>query len=259
MLPTMSSITASDCTPEEWQVRVDLAAAHRLAVMNGFHEAIFNHLTVLVPGKVGQYYQIPYGLHWSEVKASSFMEVTFDGEVKRGSGKVERTGYCIHAPIHRDLPHAKAVFHAHMPFSGALTRLEDPRLKEIGQTELSLIDLTVYDNSYNGLVFDPEEGARLAKLIGNKFILFMASHGVTTVGRSVAEAFHLLYFVERAAQVQIYAMWTGQKLRWLPEAVVTKTKNDYSKGNFYLDLSPVEQHFEALKRILDRKEPDYKD
>ena len=61
-----------------------------------------------------------------------------DGEVKRGDGDVERSCYCIHAPIHKALPQAKAVFHTHMPFASALTRLEDPHIKEIGQTEVGM-------------------------------------------------------------------------------------------------------------------------
>ena len=101
---------------EEWQARVDLAAAHRLAFNQGFSEGIFNHLTFAVPGRSDRYYQIPFGTHWSEVTASCFMEVGIDdGEVKRGEGEVERSCYCIHAPIHKALPQAKAVFHTHMP------------------------------------------------------------------------------------------------------------------------------------------------
>src|SRR4051812_24368098 len=97
----VSPISQQECSAAEWQARVDLAAAHRLAVMHGFHEGIFNHLTLAVPGRSDRYYQIPFGMHWSEVKASSFMEVGIeDGKVKRGAGDVERSAYCIHAPIH---------------------------------------------------------------------------------------------------------------------------------------------------------------
>src|SRR3974390_341780 len=127
----VSPKTLSECSAEEGQARVDLAAAHRLAWMHGFSEGIFNHLTAVVPGKSDRYYQIPFGLHWSEVKASSFMEV--------GTDDGEGSCYCIHAPMHKALPQAKAVFHTHMPFASALTRLEDPRIKEIGQTEAGMM------------------------------------------------------------------------------------------------------------------------
>jgi ribulose-5-phosphate 4-epimerase/fuculose-1-phosphate aldolase len=248
----------NDTSADEWQARVDLAAAHRLAFNQGFSEGIFNHLTLTVPGRSDRYYQIPFGMHWSEVTASSFMEVGIDdGEVKRGEGEVERSCYCIHAPIHRALPQAKAVFHTHMPYASALTRLEDPRIKEIGQTEVGLSGAIAYDDEYTGPALDPAEGARLAGVIGDKKVLFMANHGISTVGATVADAYDMLYYIERAAQVQIYAMWTGQRLKQLPEAVVEKTKRDFKDEHLYKGPSPSQRHFDALKRMLDRKEPDY--
>jgi ribulose-5-phosphate 4-epimerase/fuculose-1-phosphate aldolase len=254
----VSRTSRDECSPENWEARVDLAAAHRLAVMHGLHEGIFNHLTRVVPDNSERYYQIPFGMHWSEVRASSFMEVGInDGEIKRGAGDVERSCYCIHAPLHRALPQAKAVFHTHMPFASALTRLEDPRIKEIGQTEVGLIDMIAYDDKYTGPAFDPEEGERLAKVLVNKTVLFMANHGITTVGQSVADAYDRLYYLERAAQVQIYAMWTGQPLKQLPDAVIESTKKEIGGARFYNGPSPAERHFCALKRILDRKEADY--
>src|SRR6516164_9287704 len=81
----VSRISRDECSAGEWEARVDLAAAHRLAVMHGLSEGIFNHLTQVVPGKPDRYYQIPFGMHWSEVKASSFMEVGInDAEVSAG-------------------------------------------------------------------------------------------------------------------------------------------------------------------------------
>jgi ribulose-5-phosphate 4-epimerase/fuculose-1-phosphate aldolase len=247
------------CSAEEWQARVDLAAAHRLAFRHGFSEGIFNHLTLTVPGRNDVYYQIPFGMHWCEVTASSLMEVGIaDGKVKRGTGDVERSCYCIHAPIHKALPQAAAVFHTHMPYASALTRLEDPRIKEIGQTEVGLSDMIAYDDEYTGPAFDPAEGERLARVIGNKSVLFMANHGITTLGLTVAEAYDRLYYLERAAQVQIYAMWTGQRLKELPPAVVEKTKREIGGASFYDGPSPAQRHFDAVKRMLDRTESDYK-
>src|SRR6266545_462156 len=132
------------------RARVDLAAAHRLAVMHGLHEGIFNHLTLRVPGADDRYYQIPFGLHWSEVTASCFMEVGYDGALLAGAGEIEQSCYCIHAPMHRLLPGAAAVLHTHMPFASALTRLEDQRILPIGQTELGVMMDTAYDDTYAG-------------------------------------------------------------------------------------------------------------
>ena len=244
---------------QEWQARVELAAAHRIACMHGFNEGIYNHLTLVVPGRSDRYYQIPFGMHWSEVTASSLMEVGLDdGKVKRGAGDVERSGYCIHAPIHKALPQARAVFHTHMPFASALTRLEDPRIKEIGQTETGLSREIAYDEEYTGPAFHTDEGERLARVLGEKTVLFMANHGITTVGETIADAYNRLYYTERAAQVQLYAMWTGRPLRTLPENVIQDTWACYRKGETYGGRKPYDWHFDALKRMLDKSEPDYK-
>jgi len=140
------------------QARVDLAAAHRLADRQGFSEGIFNHFTLSVPGTDDRYLQIPVGLHWSEVTASCLIEVGYDGRLVSGSGEIERSAFCIHAPIHRLIPSAACVLHTHMPFATALTRLEEPRIEAIGQTEIAFLDCVAYDDEYTGLAMEPAEG-----------------------------------------------------------------------------------------------------
>ena len=249
-----------DIEAVRWQARVDLAAAHRMAVMHGLNEGIFNHFTLRVPGTDDRYYQIPFGLHWSEVTASCLMEIGYDGTQHVGTGEVERSAYCIHAPIHRDAPHAAAVFHTHMPYASALSRLEDQSILAIGQTELGTLMHTAYDDIYTGPAFDPAEGARLATVLGTKTVLMMANHGIATVGKSVAEAYDRLYYAERVAQVQLYAMWTNRPLKHLPKDVVDHTLSEYKANRFLYGGRPnCDWHFDALKRILDRKEPDYKE
>lgn len=251
-------VAGSDLEAEQREARIDLAAAHRLAAMHGLNEGIFNHLTLRVPGTNDRYYQIPFGLHWTEVTASCFMEVGYDGTRLSGEGEIEQSCYCIHAPIHRLVQGAAAVFHTHMPFASALTRLADPRILPTGQTEVAIAMQMAYDDDYGGPAFDPAEGERLARAIGDKTILMMANHGVLTTGRTVAEAYDRLYYLERAAQVQLYAMWTGQPLKQLPQAVVDSTIAEFQSHRTYAGKKPALWHFDALKRILDRKEPDYR-
>ena len=247
-------------SPAERQARIDLAAAHRLAVGHGFNEGIFNHFTLAVPAKPDRYYQIPFGLHWSEVTASLLMEVGFDGAVLSGDGEVERSGFCIHAPVHRLVPRHACVLHTHMPFASALSRLADPRLLPIGQTEIAFLDLIAYDNEYTGLAFDPAEGERLARVLGpDRAVLVMANHGVLVCGTTVAEAYDRLYHFERACQVQLYAMWTGRPLKELPPPVVEHTQRQYVDSPVYGGKPACEHHFAALKRLLDKSEPDYAD
>jgi ribulose-5-phosphate 4-epimerase/fuculose-1-phosphate aldolase len=247
-------------TSAVWQARLDLAAAHRLADRQGFSEGIFNHFTLAVPGKNDRYLQIPFGLHWSEVTASCLMEVGYDGRLLSGSGEIERSAFCIHAPVHRLIPTAACVLHTHMPFASALTRLEEPHIEAIGQTEIGFLDSTAYDDQFTGLALEPAEGERLAAVLGpeNK-ALFMANHGVLVVGGTVAEAYDRLYYLERACQVQLYAMWTGRKLKHVPRAVVEHTLRQYAASSSYQGKPACEHHFAALKRLLDRHEPDYSD
>jgi len=244
----------------EQQARVDLAAAHRLAVSHGFSEGIFNHFTLAVPGKNDRYYQIPFGLHWSEVTASCLMEISYGGEVLSGNGMVERSAFCIHAPIHRIYPQQACVLHTHMPFASALARLEEPRLAALGQTEIGFLDTIAYDDEYTGLALDPAEGERLAHVLGpDRGVLVMANHGVLACGKTVAEAYDRLYYFERACQVQLYAMWTGRPLKEVPPHIVARTLRQYAESPVYDGKPPCEHHFAALKRLLDRTEPDYAD
>lgn len=241
----------------QWQSRVDLAAAHRLAAMEGFNEGIFNHLTCRVPGHDDRYYQVPFGLHWSEVTASCFMEIGFDGTQHRGSGIIEQSCFLIHAPLHRLAPQAGAVFHTHMPFASALTRLENPEILPIGQMELMISNLMAYDYNYNGPAFADSEGERLASLLGEKKVLMMSNHGVVTAAPTIAEAYNLLYYLERVAQVQVYAMWTGRPLKRLSQGIAEEGQARVGSRR-YGGMDHSHWHLEAMKRVLDRKEPDYK-
>ena len=243
----------------EWQARVDLAAAHRIANNAGLNEGIFNHLTLAVPEHNDRYLQIPFGMHWSEVTASCFIDLDGDGNLLAGEGIIERSCYCIHAPLHRLLPDAACVLHTHMPFASALSRLEDPRILPIGQTELAIMYQTGYDLEYGGPAFEPVEGERLAALIGDKKILIMANHGALTIGRTVAEAYDRLYYLERVAQVQLYAMWTGRPLKVLPQEMIDETIRQFKESMPKYGGRPSNaHHFDALKRVLDRNEADYR-
>jgi ribulose-5-phosphate 4-epimerase/fuculose-1-phosphate aldolase len=256
----LTDSTATEIAAVQRHARVDLAAAHRLAVEHGFSEGIFNHLTLAVPGTSDRYYQIPFGLHWLEVTASCFMEVGYDGVVLAGEGEVERSAFCIHAPIHRLIPQHACVLHTHMPFASALARLEESRILPTGQTEIAFLDTVAYDDDYTGLAFDPAEGERLAGLLGpERTILFMGNHGVLVCGETVAEAYDKLYYLERACQVQLYAMWTGRKLREIPAHVVARTLKQYGNSPIHGGKPAYQHHFDALKRLLDRREPDYRD
>lgn len=261
-LPAIDEDTALHHTVRE--ARIDLAAAHRVAVWHDFSEGIYNHFTVAVPGTDDRFFVPPFGLHWSEVRASELLTVDFDGKTVAGEGVLQRSAYCIHAPIHASHPQHAAVLHTHMPYASALTRLEEPYLLALGQTEALLLDQIAYDEDYDGLARDWAEGERLARVLGEKTILFMGNHGILVTGRTVAEAYDRLYSLERSARVQLHALWTGRPLKSLSAAQVEKAQRQFHHTPLHDAVStrykPGHQlHFEALRRLLDKREPDYKD
>jgi ribulose-5-phosphate 4-epimerase/fuculose-1-phosphate aldolase len=232
--------------------RVDLAAAFRLAVRMDLHEGVCNHFSVMLPG--GKRFLLNrYGLHWSEVSASNLLALDADGNVLEGKGEFEKTAFYIHSRIHLANPRAACVLHTHMPYATALTLLENARVEMVEQNALRFYDDIAYDDTYNGLVVDNAEGDRLARVLGAKRVLFLASHGVIVVGPSVAEAFDSLYYLERACRLQVLARSMGAKLRAVrPEVIQSTYKLMCADAAKYAGA-----HFGALKRILDRAEPDY--
>ncbi len=249
----LDHVSTSDLT--EQQARIDLAACLRLAVLNGFHEGIDNHFTLALPGIADRFLLNPYGLHWSEVRASDLLEVDIEGTVLRGAGMADRTALCIHAPIHKR-GHA-CVLHTHMPYATALTQLEDMTLHMIGQNAVGFAGEVAYDHNYGGLALDMAEGERMAEVMGDKPVLMLANHGVIVCGTSVAAAFNRLYFLERACETQILAMSTGKPLHHVPQAVVDFTRSQFGASGLPPGHKPYDYHFAALKRVLDRREPDY--
>ena len=241
----------------ERQARVDLAAALRLAVFNGFHEAIDNHFTLTVPGKSDRFLLNPYGLHWSEVRASDLLEVELDGAVAEGQGIADRTAICIHGPIHKR--GIACVLHTHMPYATALTQLEDMTVEMIGQSALGFYGGIAYDYEYGGLALDMTEGERMADVLGDKIVLMLANHGVIVCGTSVADAYNSLYFLERACQAQILSMSTGKPRHHVLPDVVEKTRAQFAGTGLPDGHHAYDYHFNALKRQLDRREPDYAD
>jgi len=214
-------------------------------------------LTLLVPGHSDRFLLPPFGLHWSEVKATDFLVVDFKGKVLSGQGAVEDTALFIHQPVHRLSPQGRCVLHTHMPYATALCMLENPHLEMAVQSALGFYNDVAYDPGYNGLAFDETEGERLAGALGEKSVLMMGNHGVLVVGKTIPQAFERLYFLERAAQAQVLALSTGRPLKLISEPIIKMTMAQLAAGGSVGGRDRAELHFDALKRMLDRKHSDY--
>ncbi len=234
------------------QARIDLAASLRWAVRHGFNVGICNHFSLAVGDD--QFLINAHGYHWSEITASSIMLAEYDGTIVEGDREVEPTAFYIHSRIHKACPNAVCVMHTHMPYATALTLVEGGRLEPVEQGALRFVDDIVYDDDYNGIALDTAEGDRIAGALGTKSIMFMGAHGVTVTGSTIARTYDALYYLERACEAQVIARSTGLPFRRLPDEVVEQTKEQFRTSN--TDSAPL--HFDSLKRILDKEEPDYK-
>jgi ribulose-5-phosphate 4-epimerase/fuculose-1-phosphate aldolase len=232
------------------QARIDLAAALRWAARLGLHEGVCNHFSMAVPGTTDRFLINPQGLHWSEVTAGDVVMSDAQGKVIEGRHPVEPTAFFIHARIHIGKPSARVVLHTHMPYATALTTIQSGRLQMCTQNALRFHNRIAYNDDYNGLALDNSEGDRLCKAMGNADIAFLGNHGIIVSGPTMAMAFDELYFLERAAMVQVLAMSTGQPLSIVPGQIVEKTARQIAGESQQADY-----HFAALKRILDREQP----
>ena len=233
------------------QLRVDLAVTHRVLAAYGWNEGIVNHLTALLPNQDEQFFALPYGLHWAEVKSSDFMVVDLDGNILAGEGEVEPTNLNIHGALHRSCMHARVVLHTHQPNITALTTLQDQSLLMISQHALRFAGRVAQLEVYG----DParlEVGRQIVRSLKKQDILLCANHGVIVCRPTVWDAFDDLYFLDRACELQLAALATGRQLRIIPD------KQASELGKHILEWSKEEgrRHFEALRRLQLQKAPE---
>jgi ribulose-5-phosphate 4-epimerase/fuculose-1-phosphate aldolase len=254
---SVHSLPSSRAADPVAQAKIHLAAAHRLAVLHELEEGIDNHFTVTVPGRDGQYLILPFGLHWSEARASDMIVFDEAGSTLEGDGVVELSAQCIHAPIHR-ISGTRVVMHTHQTWAIALNMLKDNRLLPSSQTAAFFHGHIAYDDTYTGTADSLEEGERLARVLGDRQIVFMKNHGVLVTGDTVAQAYRRLYRLERVCRNQVLAMGTGRELAVLDDEVVARVQAP----------APHDRHpraererlfFEAMMRVLDRQSPGYAD
>ncbi|MEO7338414.1 MAG: class II aldolase/adducin family protein [Caldimonas sp.] len=251
-------ITPRAAEGAEAEARIHLAAAFRLAALHELEEGIDNHFTMTVPGRAGQYYILPYGLHWSEARASDLIVFDEAGQVLEGdAGALELSAQCIHAPIHR-VTGARVVMHTHQTWAMALNMLQDNRLLPASQTAAFFDGQIAYDDDYTGLAATLEEGERLATVMGTKPIVFMKNHGVLVTGDTVAQAYRRLYRIERVCRNQVLALGTGRPLQVLSDEIVRRVQTP-SGADRHPRGERERLFFEAMMRVLDRELPGYRD
>lgn len=240
-------------TPSYIEERRDLAAVFRGAAMFSGQAGVCSHFSLRVGDEPGRFLLNPWGMYFSEACASDLMLIDQHGHSQDPSHDAGFAAFNIHSRIHALHPEAHCVLHTHMPYATAITMLENGRLEPASQEALRFYGDIAYDDSYNGLAHDEAEGDRIARAMGDKHVLFLAHHGVIVVGPTVAQAFDHLYYLERAAELQVKAMSCNRPLRQVPPAVATSTAQQFSRGREHW----ARLHLDALRRSLDRDQPGY--
>lgn len=236
-------------------LRIDLAAAFRLAARNDWHEAVANHFSLAVSDDGKRFLMNPRWRHFSRIRASELQLLDADdAETMTRPDAPDPSAWCIHGALHRAVPQARCVLHAHPPYATAIASLADPDVKPIDQNSARYFNRIAIDRDFGGIADFAEEGQRLARVLGNQSRMMMGNHGVLVVAATVAEAFDDLYYLERACRNLVLAYSTGRELAVMAPDLAEKTAlgwEDYKDAAF--------AHFEEAKRGLHESELDYAD
>jgi ribulose-5-phosphate 4-epimerase/fuculose-1-phosphate aldolase len=245
--------TARSVESDEWQLRVDLAAAFRLAAINDWHEAVANHLSLAVSADGKKFLMNPRWKHFSRIKASDLLLLdSADDETMNRPDAPDLTAWSIHGRMHANVPQARCIIHLHPPYATAVASLANPEILPIDQNTARFFNRIAVDTDYGGMANTDAEGDRLGGLLGNRQIMMMGNHGVLVCASTVAEAFDLTYYLERACRNLILAYSSGQKLNVMSPAVAEKTAQEWEA-----DRDQFHSHFAEMKAILDERDPSY--
>lgn len=240
---------------EEWQVRVDLAAAYRLVAHYGWDDLIFTHLSARVPGPEHHFLINPYGMMFEEITASSLVKIDLQGEIVSPSPYfVNPAGFTIHSAVHAAREDALCVIHLHTLHGIAVSAQKNGLLPISQQSLFALASLGYH--GYEGLALNEDEKSRLVADLGNNNNLILANHGLLTVGRTPAEAFLSMYILESACRIQILAQSGGTALQSIADPILEKVASQLGAVTVG---QGAQLAWPGLLRKLDRMDSSYRE
>jgi ribulose-5-phosphate 4-epimerase/fuculose-1-phosphate aldolase len=240
--------------PEEWAVRVDLAAAYRLVAHYGWDDLIFTHLTARVPGPDHHFLINPYGMMFEEITASSLVKIDLAGtKVDDSPYPVNPAGFTIHSAVHEAREDAHCVMHLHTVDGTAVSVMEGG-LQPMTQMAMLVHDDLSY-HEYEGIALEHDERPRLQADLGDSCVMLLWNHGTLTIGASIGEAFLRMYALERACSMQVRFM-SGPGLHLPADGVGKKVAAQVAIPE-YGEIVVKKLAWPALRRMLDRRDPSY--
>jgi ribulose-5-phosphate 4-epimerase/fuculose-1-phosphate aldolase len=246
----------SRCSPEEWAIRVDLAAAYRLVAHFHWDDLVFTHITARVPGPEHHFLINPYGMLFDEITASSLVKIDMQGKkVVDSPWAINPAGFIIHSAIHAARHEVQCVLHTHTLNGVAVSAQKNGVLPLSQQSIFVLQNLAYHD--YEGIALRDDERPRLVADLGKKNYLMLRNHGLLTCGRSVAEAFQLMYTFEATCAIQVRAQAGGGELIPVQQAIIDTAMEQARLVS--IGLGPDKLIWPGLLRRLDRIDASYRE
>ena len=253
-LAEASNDVKSQVSPEEWQVRVDLACLYRLVASYGWDDMLFTHLSARVPGPEHHFLLNPLGMMFEEVTASSLVKVDADGnKVMDAPCDINPAGFTIHSAVHMAREDAHCVMHLHTD-DGVAVSAQDAGLMPITQHAMQVGEIAYHD--YEGVALDLDERERIVHDLGDKQFMILRNHGTLTVGGNCADPFMAMYYLERACSMQIRALAGGVDLCPPPQGTPEKAAE---QSTLLFDGTGGALAWPALMRKMDRLDPSFRD
>jgi len=237
----------------EARARRELAACYRMFYRRGMDDLIYTHLSVRVPDRRERYLFIGFGQLFDDVTASSLLTVDIEGSnVGAAPGEVNPAGWVVHRTVYDAVPEAESVMHLHT-VAGVAVSAQKGGLRPLNQFAITHAGQIAY-HDYDGPGLRPAEQKTLVRDLGGRRMMFLRNHGTLTWGRSVAEAYTLMHYLERTCEIQVAAQ-AGGPLVLPPKSVIERTAA-MGQGTGNADWARIS--FEALLRRLDREDPSYR-
>ncbi|WP_271411609.1 class II aldolase/adducin family protein [Pseudomonas sp. Q1-7] len=232
-------------------LRRDLAAAYRLAALFGWDDTLYTHFSVRLPGVEPRFLINPFGLMFEEIRASDLIVVDMHGRVVEGNADYNIAGFTIHSAVHMARADAHCVIHTHT-LAGMAVAAADNGLAQLNQISAEFHQRVGY-HTYEGIALDLGERERLVASLGDNIALMLRHHGLLSVGASVADAFYVMYYLNKACEIQIAA--SGLRgIREMPTALSLHACEQFQAAEWQRHLV-----WEAWLRKLERECPEYKD
>jgi len=260
MTPSLANVARQpsireQVSAEEWKLRVELAAAYRIACGFGWEDQIFTHFSVRIPGPERHYLLNPFGYLFDEVTASNLVKVDGDGTLildQTGAG-INPAGWVIHGAVHEARDDGHCVIHTHT-VAGVAVSCQKEGLMPINQQSLGIVhDLAYHD--FEGIALDAEEKVLLVKDLGNKNNLILRNHGLLTVGDTVGSAFIRMYALARTCEIQVQTLAGNKPIYPVRDDVVARVAHQTRPDRM---SRSVQLAFDAMVRRQDRADQSYK-